>query len=97
MQRDQDLKNLADLIAELGGSSDTGRRSGGSCDLLLEHLDAARRNLLGAMPGEYSLSLREAKESIACIADKNVRDRIRQRLENLIALKPLGADPLPAV
>lgn len=97
MQRDQNLKDLADLIAELGGTSDTGRRSGGSCDLLLEHLDAARRNLLGSMPGEYGLSLRQAKESSACITDKNVRARIRERLQKLIDLKPLGADPLPAV
>ena len=84
MQPDQDLKCLDELIADLGGSSDVGRQSGGSCDLLLEHLQAARWNLLGSMPGEYRLSLQLAKESLACISDRSARAKTRERLVSLI-------------
>ena len=84
MQPDQDLKCLDELIADLGGSSDAGRESGGSCNLLLEHLQAARRDLLGSMPGEYRLSLQLAKESLACISDRSVRATTREKLLSLI-------------
>jgi hypothetical protein len=80
----QDLTCLDELIADLGGSSDAGRRSGSPCDLLLEHLDAARRNLLGSMPGEYRLSLQQAKDALACISDKNKRAEIKKKLQSLI-------------
>ncbi len=65
MQQDEDLKILDEMIADLGGSSDVP-----ACDLLLEHLQAARRYLLGSMPGEYSLCLRQANESVVFIPDK---------------------------
>jgi len=82
----EDLKCLDELIADLGGSSDAGRRSKGPCDLLLEHLQAARRDLLGSMPGEYSLSLQQAKESVACISDKSARIEIKKILRTLTDL-----------
>jgi hypothetical protein len=84
MPQDKDLKCLDELVADLGGSNDAGTRSRGPCDLLLEHLQAARRNLLGSMPGEYSLSLQQAKESVACISDKSARTAIKKRLRSLI-------------
>jgi len=36
------------------------------------------------MPGEYRSSLEEAKESVACIADKTTRVDVKQRLQTLI-------------
>jgi hypothetical protein len=84
MQKYKDLKCLDELIADLGGSNDAGRRSKGPCDLLLEHLQAARRDLLGSMPSEYSVSLQQAKDSVACISDKNARTEIKKILLSLI-------------
>ena len=84
MQKDKDLKCLDKLTADLGDSNDAGRRSKGRCDLLLEHLQAARRDLLGSMLGEYGLSLQQAKDSVACISDKNARTEINQILRSLI-------------
>jgi hypothetical protein len=83
MPQDRDLKCLDDLIAGLGGA-DAGVRSTGPCGLLFEHLQAARRGLLGSMPGEYSLSLRQAKESVACISDKSTRIEMKKALRRLI-------------
>ena len=84
MQPDKDLKSLDALIARLGGSSEAGQSSGPG-DLLLEHLQAARRNLLGARAGEYSLSLEQAKESLAfCIPDKGRRAETNRVLQSLM-------------
>ena len=77
------LKSLDELIADLGGT-DAGERSMGPCGLLSEHLQAARRNLLGSMPGEYRLSLREAKDSLACIPKGDARNVLRNSLQTLI-------------
>jgi len=70
-QQDRDLKCLDGLIADYGHCS------------MLEHLRAARRNLLGSMPGEYSLSLRLAKESAGDVPDKGTRSEIRKILSRL--------------
>jgi len=51
---------------------------------LLEHLRAARSSFLGSMAGEYRSSLQDAKESAACISDKNTQTDIRERLQSLI-------------
>ena len=83
MQPGQELKCLEKLIAGLGGAV-TGGHSTGPCALLLEHLDAARRDLLGAMPGEYRSSLRDAKRSTDCIADGAARDSTRKTLQDLL-------------
>jgi len=88
MQPDKEQASLDQLIADLGGSSDTGRRSGDSCDLLLEHLTAARRNLLGSMPGEYGLCLKQAAESLSCIPNKGARNETKKRLQGLIDSRP---------
>ena len=77
------------MIAELGGA-----RSGGASDLLFEHLQAARRNLLGSMPGEYSLSLQQAMQSVACFPDKAFRAGIKNRLRSLMDTKaPTAVGP----
>lgn len=83
MQPEQRLQCLDKLIAGLGGA-DSGKQSEGRCELLLEHLQAARRDLLGSMPGEYGLSLQQAEESAGSISDKNDRNEIRKTLRQLI-------------
>ncbi len=85
MQQNPSLGRLDDLIASLGGGNDPGRHSKGSCDLLLEHLAAARRYRLGSMRSEYAASLEQAKSSIACISAKAVREEAKQTLQHLIA------------
>jgi hypothetical protein len=83
MQHDKQLKCLDQLIADLGGA-DTGTRGRGPCDLLLEHLQAARRDLLGSMLGEYRASLQYAEESVVCIADRCVRADTKKILQSLL-------------
>jgi hypothetical protein len=85
MQQKDALRNLDKLIAEFGGANDVARRSIGSCNFFLEHLQAARRNLLGSMPGEYIMSLRQARDSADCIHGKGTRAVIRDLLQTLIA------------
>jgi hypothetical protein len=83
MEPNTDIKRLDQLITRIGGN-DTGMRSTGACELLLEHLRAARRDLLGAMSSEYQANLRLAKESISCIFDKSTRTEVKDSLRNLI-------------
>src|SRR5271170_7751448 len=84
MPLDHKLKCLEELIARLGGADDVGKRSGGPCGLILEHLQAARRSLLGSMSGEYGMSLQQAMESVACIKDTVARSEVREILRSLI-------------
>ncbi len=77
------LKSLDELIADLGGAN-SGQRGMGPLGLLSEHLQAARRNLLGSMPGEYRLSLREARDSLSCIPKGDSRNIIRNSLQSLL-------------
>ena len=79
----EDLKCLDELIAEIGGV-DIDTRSEGPCGSLSEHLRAARQDLMGSMPGEYRLSLELAKGSVACIADKDGRTKVKRALQGLI-------------
>ncbi len=67
------------MIADLGRS-----RAAAACDLLLEHLQAARRYLLGAMPGEYRLCLEQARESVASIPQKEAGTETKKLLRYLI-------------
>lgn len=96
MQQDRDLKCLDQLISDLGGA-DNGTQSNGPCGLLLEHLQAARRHVLGSMRNEYSLSLEQAKESVACISDKSARTKMKGNLQNLIDLEAPKQRPARAV
>ena len=79
MQQDDDLKMLDEMIADLGGSS-----APVACDLLVEHLQAARRYLLGSMPGEYSLCLEQARQSVAFIPEKVAGTKTKKILRYLI-------------
>lgn len=83
MQQNKELIHLDELIADLGGTV-TGMHSIGSCGLLLKHLQAARRDLLGTMRGEYLFSLQQAKESVGCISDQRIRAETRKILQGLL-------------
>jgi len=78
------LNSLDQMIVDLGGAGDAGKESKGPNNLLLEHLQAARRSLLGSMLGEYRSSLEDAKESAAYISDKTVQSDIKKRLQTLM-------------
>ena len=83
MQLSADLQSLDELIAKLGGAG-VGSQSVGPCGLLLEHIRAARRDLLGSMRAEYRSSLRFAKESVACIPGQGARSEAKKALQDLI-------------
>lgn len=83
MRCDKDLKCLDELIAGLSGA-DSGTQGEDRYGLLTEHLQAARRDLLGSMPGEYSLSLQQAGQSAGCISGKSDRNDLRNTLRSLI-------------
>ena len=79
MQLDEDLKILDEMIADLVGSN-----AAATSDLVLEHLQAARRYLLGSMPGEYSLCLQQARESLAFLPEKVAGTKTKNSLRYLI-------------
>jgi hypothetical protein len=89
VRQNDDLKCLDGLIAGFGGSYDAGTRSTGSCELLLEHLRSARRDLLGSMRGEYLSNLQFAQDSLSCIPYKILRAETKKTLQGLLS-------PLPA-
>jgi len=93
MRPDKHLECLDDLIADLGGS-DASTHSKSPYGLLIEHLQAARRDLLGSMRAEYGLSLRQATESVTCISDNRARSKTKGALRRLLAArapKPLAS------
>ena len=53
------------------------------CELLREHLEAARINLLAEVEDEYSLNLRLASSALNCIADAERRKRLKIVLDDL--------------
>lgn len=83
MQQRADLKSLDDLIAKLGGAG-VGWQSPGLFGLLLEHMQGARRGLMGSMRAEYRSNLQFARESVACIPGKTARDEATKTLQGLI-------------
>ena len=81
MNNYQKLEMLDGLIA--GVESSTG--SSGRPGLLFEHLRASRRYMMGGMPDECRLTLRQAKESAAyCVADASARAKTVSALQGLI-------------
>ena len=84
-----ELTRLDELMAHLGGTG-IGTQSAGPCGLLLEHLQAARRDFLGSMHAEYSSNLKFAKESVACIPDQGRRAGVKQVLQGLIDSEAAG-------
>jgi hypothetical protein len=86
MQPDQDLKCLDETIASLGRSRDAA-----PCDLLLEHLRAARRYLLAATRDEYRFCLQQAVDSLFVIEDRASRLETKTILQRLLGLDATGA------
>jgi hypothetical protein len=82
-EQQKHLKALDRFIAELGGL-DEGNQNEGPCSVLVEHLEAARRELLASMPVEYGLSLEQAMQAVGCVPDSRVRDEITQTLRGLL-------------
>jgi len=85
----ENRQQLEGLILKIGGANDACRHTKGSCELLLEHLHAARRNLLGGMLQESRHNLDQAKESVVCILDVKMRADIKKSLQSLLDPKPL--------
>jgi hypothetical protein len=83
MQQSLILQRLDEVITSLHGDEDPGTHGRGSCDLLLEHLRAARRNLLGSARLEYDLNLEQSLSAVDCIPSKDLRARVKQVLESL--------------
>jgi hypothetical protein len=79
MSQLDELNCLDELVASLSG-----HERGGPRGLTLEHLRAARTALMGAMHGEYCLSLEHAMESVSCIPEKSARITTRHTLQRLI-------------
>jgi hypothetical protein len=84
MQQTDALKSLDGLLAELGGVSNAGPRTGDSRGALTENLAAARRCLLGCAHAEYRVNLQHAAESASYLNDKTVRDRTKLALQSLL-------------
>jgi len=78
MPQDEDLKILDEMIAAFGNSHDLGAR-----DLVLEHLRAARRCLLGSMLCEYRFNLQQAREAVGFLPEKNVQASAKMILLSL--------------
>jgi hypothetical protein len=85
MNEEKNLKSLDEMIAGLGGAEANGHSDNGY-GLLTEHLQAARRNLLGSRRIEYSLALEQAKESTGCISNKDDRTKTQKTLSGMIDL-----------
>jgi len=83
MQQSAELRSLDELLFKLGGAG-IGMQTAGPCELLLEHIQAARRDLLGSMRAEYNSSLKFATESVACIPGKSARAEAKGILQGLI-------------
>jgi len=83
MSQLEELNYLDELIAALSGN-DRGAQNAGPRGLILEHLRAARTARLGAMQGEYGLSLEQAMESVSCIPEKSARIKTKHALQSLI-------------
>ena len=71
------LSRLDGALTELADPGES------QCELLREHLEAARINLLGEMHEEYSLNLRLASNALNCIADAERRKRLKDLLDDL--------------
>ena len=95
MQPSADLRSLDELLIKLGGA-EIGTQTEGPCGLLLEHLQAARRDLLGSRGAEYISSLKFARESASCIPGKIDRAEAKGILQGLIDSGPNG-DHMPSL
>jgi hypothetical protein len=78
-QAEVDLARLDELIASLQ------HKNSEPVDLLLEHLHSARTDLLGAMPGEYVASLRDARDAASRVEPKTLRKTLEEVIDYLLA------------
>ena len=79
---------ITDTLSRLDGAlNELADPDESQCELLREHLEAARINLLGEMPEEYTLNLRLASNALNCIADRERRKRLQELLGDLQAAK----------
>lgn len=74
-EREADLARLDEVIGCL---------KDGEADLLKEHLQSAREYLLGAMPGEYLMSLEWAGTALDTVSNGDLRRRLEKTLIELI-------------
>lgn len=74
LQTSEDLSRLDEFLEDLGAETEA------QCELLREHLEAARTYLVGSMPAEYELSLQMAREALNCVSNQE----LRLNLENFI-------------
>jgi hypothetical protein len=72
----QELAQLDGFLSELAKETEA------QCELLREHLEAARDYLVGAMPAEYRFNLKLAGETLDGVEDKDLRDRLRGFIQN---------------
>jgi hypothetical protein len=87
-QIEADDKRIEDLVAVIERAHE---REGA---LAVEHLEAARTYLTGAMPEEYDLSLRSAGEVIRRFSDKSLRERAEDLIDALLGeTRPPARDP----
>jgi len=87
-----ELTLLDELLSELAAETEA------HCDLLREHLETARQYLVGAMPAEYRLNLKLAREILNCISDENLRfkmDRFIQRQIDPSEAMPMEPRDMP--
>lgn len=78
MRREQDLQSLEELIA---GKTMSLKHP---TDLLVEHLNAARRYLLAGSRLEFEMILSQALSSLSCITNKDERIRVKGVLRGLL-------------
>ena len=83
MKSNERLASLSKLIEEFGGSSVPAEQTLVKSSLLLEHLQAARRYLLGASLDEYRSSLDQAKTCLFTISDSTKRIGMKKALAEL--------------
>lgn len=73
-----DLNHLDQVINQVSDPRES------QCELLREHLEAARAYCVGDMPREYSLTLQLAIDALDCISDRGLRHRIKETLHQLL-------------
>jgi len=75
VQTSEDLGRLDEILENLGSEHEA------QCELLREHLESARTYLVGAMPAEFELSLKMAKETLNCVSNAELRSRIEDFIQ----------------
>ncbi len=72
----EELGRLDEFLEQLGGETEA------QCELLREHLEAARTYLVGSMPAEFELSLQMAREALNCVSNRELRLRLEDFIQD---------------